>query len=363
MCDVCHRRAEDAKKPKIPALKFHVNASSSPPSHKAKEVESNGLRKRKSGDKVSNMPPRKKFKPPVTHHPQSSDPLGPVRLHGSQDGMHKTIMNGPTLAPYGQVSPLAHGNGYLAHLAQPPPGLGSSPVYSNGYSDHTRHQNGHLKTYSSTPSQFPNTSQTNKSPSPGWSARYSPQQSTQTPQRPPNSKIQTPNIYHSSFETQHSNYSFPNSMKKQPSFSTNSAGHPIFPPTPPANGTKTSPHPLPTHSPVKQQPSAPRPPLQLPSSSPTNHPQLQQNPPSSPGLSPTKQSPPRGNHRSQSLDITETPLLPPAPMFEPNVVGHKAPSKVGAPGTVSAVNGVYLRESGYSSTSNQREELRNIDGS
>lgn len=135
-------------------------------------------------------------------------------------------------------------------------------------------------------------------------------------------------------------------MKKQPSFSTSSAGHPIFPPTPPPNGTKTSSHPPLTHSPVKQQPSTPRPPLQLPSSSPTNHPQLQQKSPSSPGLSPTKQSPPMGNYQSPSLDIAETPLLPPVPTFEPNGVGHKAPSKVGAPERISAVNGVHLGESG-----------------
>lgn len=350
MCDVCHRRAEDAKKPKIPTLKFHLNASSSPPSHKAKDIESNGSRKRKSGDKVSNMPPLKKFKPPVIHHPQGSDPLGPVQPHGGQDDMHKTMMNGPTLAPYGQVSPLVYGNGHSAHLAQPPPGLRSPPpFYSNGYSDHAPHQNGHFKTYSSTPSRVHNTSQTNNK-SPGWSARYSPHDSSQTPQRPQNPKIQTPNLYHSSFESQrpissHSAHSLPNSMKKQPSFSTNSAGHPIFPPTPPANGTETSPHPLPAYSPVKQQSSPPRPPLQLPSSSPTNHPQLQQNPPSPPGLSPTKQSPPRGNYQSSSLDIAETPLLPPAPTFEPNGVDHKAPSKVGAPESISAVNGVHIGES------------------
>lgn len=343
MCDVCNRRAEDAKKPKIPTLKFHLNASSSPPSHKAKDVELNGSRKRKSGEKVSNMPPLKKFKPPVIHHPPGSDPLGPLRLHGGQDGMHTTIMNGPTFAPYGQVSPLTYGNGLSAHLAQPPPGLRSPPgppVYSNGYSDHSPHQNGHLRTYSSTSSQVPNSSQTNnKSPSPGWSARYSSHESTQAPQRPLNPKIQTPNLCHSSLESQrpdsfHPAHSLPNSMKKQPSFSTYSASHPIFPPTPPTNGTKTSPHPPPTYSPVKQQSSPPRPPLQLPSSSPTNHPQLQQNPPSSPGLSPTKQSPPSGNHQSPSLGIAETPLLPPAPTFEPNGVGHIAPSKVGAPESI-----------------------------
>lgn len=329
MCDVCHRRAEDAKKPKIPTLKFHLNASSSPPSHKAKDVELNGLKKHKSGDKVSNMPPLKKFKPPVIHHPQSSDSLGPLQPQGAQDCMHKTMMNGPTLAPYGQISSLTYGNGNSAHLAQPPPGLRSPPgpsAYSNGYSEHDPHQYGHSKTYSSTPSEVLNiASQTNnKSPSPGWSARYSPHESAQTPQRPPNPKIQTPDL---------------------PSFPTNSADHPIFPPTPPANGTKASPHPPPAYSPVKQQPSPPRPPLQLPSTSPTDHPQLQQNPPSSPGLSPTKQSPPRINQQSPSLDIAEAPLLPPAPTFEPNGIGHKAPSKVGAPESLSAMNGMRVGES------------------
>lgn len=293
------------------------------------------------------MPPLKKFKPPVIHHPQGSDPLVPARPHGGQGGIHKTMMSGPTLAPYGQVSPLAYGNGHSTHLAQTPPG--STPAHSNGYSNHAPHQNGHLKTYSSTSPQVPNTaSQTNnKSPSPGWSARYSPHESTQTTQRPPNPKIQTSNLYHSSFESQrpsssHSAHSLPNSIKKHHSFSTNSAGLPIFPPTPPANRARTSPHPPPAYSPVKQQPSPPRPPLQLPSSSPTNHPQLQQNPPSSPGLSPTKQSPPGVNHQSPSLDIAETPLLPPAPTFEPNGVGHKAPSKFGALECISAVNGVHI---------------------
>lgn len=355
MCDVCHRRAEDAKKPKIPTLKFHLNASSSPPSHKAKDVEPNGPRKRKPGDKVSNMPPLKKFKPPVIHHPQYSDPLGPVRPHIIQDGMHKAMMNGPTLAPYGQVSPLTYGNGHSAHLAQPPPGLRSPPgppAYSNGYSDHSPHQNGHSKTYSSTSPEVLNIASptNNKSPSPGWSARYSPHESAQTPQRPPNPKIQTPDLYHSSFESQrpnssHSSHTLPNSMREQPPFSTNSASHPIFPPSPPANSTKTSPHPPPAYSPVKQQSSPPRPPLQLPSSSPTNHPQLQQNPPSSPGLSPTKQSPPRVNQQSPSLDIAETPLLPPAPIFEPNGVDHKVPSKVVAPESLSAMNGMHVGES------------------
>lgn len=300
------------------------------------------------------MPPLKKFKPPVIHHPQYSDPLGPVRPHGVQDGMHKTMMNVPALAPYGQVSPLTYGNSRSAHLAQPPPGLRSPPgppAYSNGYSDHAPHQNGHSKIYSSNPPEVLNiASQTNKPSSPGWSARYSSHESTQTPQRPPNPKIQTPDLYHSSFESQrpnssHSAHSLPNSMNKQPSLSTNSASHPVFPPTPPANGTKPSPHPPPAYSPVKQQSSPPRPPLQLPYSSPTNHPQLQQNSPSSPGLSPTKQSPPRVNQQSPSFDITETPLLPPAPTFEPNGVGHKAPSKVGVPESLSAMNGMHVGES------------------
>ncbi|MCJ1430282.1 hypothetical protein MMC29_008199, partial [Sticta canariensis] len=155
ICRDCQRRAEDAKKPKIPTLKFHLGSSSSPPSSKPKDGDplANGSKKRKSGEEVTNMPPLKKFKP-VEGNAHALSPRTARRAHGIQDGMYKTMMDGPTLSPEGQISQRAYQNGDTTQAAQPPPGLRSPPgppAYSNGYTSHTANQNGHRQAPSGSP--------------------------------------------------------------------------------------------------------------------------------------------------------------------------------------------------------------------
>lgn len=354
ICHDCQRRAEDAKKPKIPALKFHISSSSSPPSRNVNvDMGANETRKRKSEGEISDMPPIKKFKSPVIN-PHASDPFAP---YVGQDDMHRTMMNGPTLAPPGQVSPMAYQNGHGAQATQPPPGLRSPPppqVYSNGYINATN-QNGHVQAHSSSPPQAPNgaSPNNNTSPNPGWSARYSHNEPSNTSQLPQHSN-HCPSPYHNSFDRQrpgssHSTHNLSSPMKNHPSLpptpSNNSPLPPLFPPTPPANGIETSPHPPSSYSPVKQQSSPPRPAPKLPSSSPISHPplHLQQNPPSSPGLSPTKHSPPRAPYKSTSFDVLDAPLLPPGPSLEPNggglQQGYDAPVKVMPENLLIASNG------------------------
>lgn len=348
ICRDCQRRAEDAKKPKIPSLKFHLGSSSSPPSSKPKDSGPtvNGSKKRKSGDEVTNMPPLKKFKP-VEGNAHASSPLTARRNHGLQDGMHKAMMNGPTLSPEGQISQRAYQNGSATQAEEPPPGLRSPPgppAYSNGYTSHIANQNGDRQAPPSSPASAPNGVQqsSNKSPTSGWSASYSPPQTAQSSQQP---KEPSPsqNPYLNSFDRQRpgsskSTHNPPSPIKNGPSLSPpQSKALPVFPPTPTTNGVGTSQPPR-SRSPVKQQSSPLVPPMQLPSSSPINHPSLQNNAPSSPGLSPTKQSPPR----AKSRDIVGTPVLPPVPSLEPSggQLDFRAPTKTATPERSEGLNGV-----------------------
>ncbi|MCJ1436290.1 hypothetical protein MMC27_005668 [Xylographa pallens] len=140
ICSDCKRKREDAKKPKIPPLKFKVGSSSSPPADKS-TIYVNGdnqSKKRKSSESehdVIRMPPIKMFKPyfaPST----SKGGQDSVEHSAKSDQMHQSFMNGPTLAPQGQLTSPQGTNGY--HV--PPPGLISParPIsYSNGgHQDH-----------------------------------------------------------------------------------------------------------------------------------------------------------------------------------------------------------------------------------
>ncbi|KAL8650275.1 MAG: hypothetical protein Q9226_005210 [Calogaya cf. arnoldii] len=134
ICQDCKRRAEDAAKPKIPPLKFHLGSSSSPPNQKSNHA-ANESKKRKSVGEGSQLPPMKKFKPVEIHPSTATSPHAayPNTVH---QGMHQTFMNGPTLSPQGQM-PNQHGH----HLSQPvpPPRLRSPPgppAYTNGYANH-----------------------------------------------------------------------------------------------------------------------------------------------------------------------------------------------------------------------------------
>ncbi|MCJ1387537.1 hypothetical protein MMC18_000380 [Xylographa bjoerkii] len=137
ICSDCKRKREDAKKPKIPPLKFKVGSSSSPPSDKS-TIYVNGdnqSKKRKSTESEHDtirMPPMKMFKPYFAP-PTGNGGQGSYMQHSTKsDQMHQSFMNGPTLAPQGQLrSP--HGmNGYHA----PPPGL-VSPDRAASHGDGT----------------------------------------------------------------------------------------------------------------------------------------------------------------------------------------------------------------------------------
>ncbi|MCJ1468697.1 hypothetical protein MMC07_007326 [Pseudocyphellaria aurata] len=345
ICRDCQRRAEDAKKPKIPTLKFHLGSSSSPPSSKSKDgdLAANGLKKRKSGEEIANMPPLKKFKP-VEGNVHASNSFTARRTHGIQDGMHNTMMNGPTLSPEGQVLQRANRNGVTTQAGQPPPGLRSPPgrpAYLNGYASHAAKQNGHLEASLSSPPSEANG--TPKAPTAGWSASYVPPQTAQTPQQtkepPPFQNSYLNSLDRQRPDSSHSAQNLPSPIENRPSLSPpQSKALPVFPPTPTTNGVTTS-HPPRSRSPVKQQSSPLMLPMQLPSSSPINHPPLQKNVPTSSGLSPTKQSPPP---RANAHDMVGTPALPPVPSLEPSGGQQdlRPPTKSTTPERQEGINGV-----------------------
>ncbi|KAL9100943.1 MAG: hypothetical protein Q9163_003742 [Psora crenata] len=97
LCYDCERREEDAKKPKIPSLKFKLGSSTSP-NQKANLVlpVANEARKRKSEDDGA-QPSTKKNKH-SDHFPNQHPPT-----LNMQDGMHATAMDSPTPSVQGQV--------------------------------------------------------------------------------------------------------------------------------------------------------------------------------------------------------------------------------------------------------------------
>lgn len=352
ICQDCKRREEDAKKPKIPSLKFHIGSSSSPPQQKPKVVipGANEGKKRKSSEERSQLPPSKKFKPVHSnnHHPQNA--YQPRASQNGQNGMHASVMNGPTLSPQGQLprQSVYAGNQEesfftrRAYPEAPPPGLRSPPgppAYANGYNNHASSPNGYVSQLSPQAFQSPYAngayqgSQQNQNV--GWSARYtSPQQSQHTPAYgppPPSQNPFTTTLDRQRPPSSHSTHNVPSPVKNGPSLSPPQHGPPQYNPphqqspqyqTPHTNGTLPS-QPLaaaglPALSPVKHQsPPAASHTIQLPPSSPvTQKPPLQNNAPSSPGLSPTKQIPPRA---APGHGVAGTPaVLPPVAQLAPS---------------------------------------------
>ena len=146
ICSDCKRKEEDARKPKIPTLKFRVGSSSSPPSDKTTHhATTNGeaARKRKSDSlgPSNGLPPMKKFKhvgiPQSTIHANGVNGSFPVAggtatSSNQMRSMQQSLMNGPTLSPQGQVPRPS----YVLPGSSPPPGLASPPqpaaAYLNG---------------------------------------------------------------------------------------------------------------------------------------------------------------------------------------------------------------------------------------
>ncbi|MCJ1308088.1 hypothetical protein MMC25_001739 [Agyrium rufum] len=164
VCSDCKRKLEDAQKPKIPALKFTIGSSSSPPTAKSTPVNQNGdhTKKRKSEGtpRSDGLPPMKKFKHVA---------IPPARPNGSSDAtswndkaaMHQSLMNGPTLSPRGQIPQPRD-----SPASSPPPGLLSpskTAVYRNGNArrsvsnGYTFHNNGPAAMTNGTQNSPPNT--------------------------------------------------------------------------------------------------------------------------------------------------------------------------------------------------------------
>ena len=346
ICHVCQRRAEDAKKPKIPALKFHLGSSSSPPSQKLKDsnINANISRKRKPGEAIPNMPPMKKFKSVEIANPRPSGSGSGMPPNG-EDSMRQVVMNGPTLSPQGQFPSLFDKFGLTNPPAPPPPGLSESsgrPVSANGSAHRVEQRNGyHLESTSVSliaPAPVPeatNQGTTEKSSPTGWSARYSTSHPTQPSQWPQYSPALS-NPFHNSFERQrpassHATYNVSSPTKVPSSLSpSHISDNGIYSQMPHVNGITTAANQLPPatpqlppYSPIKQQSSPPMPAIQQSPSSPGSHPLLHQNAPSSPGFSPIKHSPPRSFGPDE---VTNTPVLPPVENLSPSPqVSNPAP--------------------------------------
>lgn len=275
------------------------------------------------------MPPLKKFKPVEGNaHPQNPFVTGPPAV--SSNGMHKTIMNGPTLSPQGQLPPPPHQRSQMANGVPPPPGLRSPPAppaYSNGYTHYVGQQNEYNPNGQTVSHVSPQTingvgGNSNKQINPGWSASYSPPQ----PPLPPQRTSQYPSSgspYLNSFPRQPPSSSHAtnniNSPSKAHTLTTPSQSNPqsrlhAFSPQPHPNGSPLQQPPPalqpPSHSPIKQQSSPPAQSALPPSSTPTAPPPLQQRGPSPPGLSPTKHSPPRPALPPGHGLATSTPVIP-----------------------------------------------------
>ncbi len=324
ICRDCERRKEDAKKPKIPSLKFRLGASSSPPSDpKSKTAEhESGPKKRKLQDESAKSPSPKRLK-----HVEIPVGVSPINQHSSQssDGhgslLHR-IMNGPTLSPDGQSPMPSRGqNGDVSSPTQPPPGLASPPesrIKSNGYVHHDQRPSS---------SHFTAENRNGVPPGPAWLAGSSP------PQNPLDSMANTPrtsfaypqqNPFLNSFDRQrplsshsnysnHSNHSVPSPTKSRPSLSSSQASHAVGPLAfPQPNGGFAPPPQIHSNgfSPIKH--SSPSLGALSPSSGPVSKSPL---PAAASGISPTKHSPPRpGTQHS----VAGTPVVPPVTGLSPS---------------------------------------------
>ncbi|KAL8776637.1 MAG: hypothetical protein Q9203_003112 [Teloschistes exilis] len=310
VCQDCKRRAEDAAKPKIPPLKFHLGSSSSPPNQKPQNA-ANDSKKRKSLADGGQLPPLKKFKPAVDVHP-------PLMPPSSQHGMHQAILNSPTLAPQGQTQTVPPG-------LQPPL---APPACTNGYVNNVGQHDNHVHQGQAALSAYGSTSHLVNGNSQVNNVNGAHHEAQQTPERPLFQMQIKQNPYLNTFDRQRSASSHATNnippIKKTPVQSSPSFNHENTPKLSPyTNGVMPSPNNLPAAlpPPVKQQTSPPPPALHPSSSSPINGPVLHNDTPSSPGFSPTKQSPPRAR---PSLDLMNAPILPPVSGFAPTS-GQRSP--------------------------------------
>ena len=225
------------------------------------------------------MPPLKKFKS-GEGNAHSPNPFAPGHHPIGSNGMHETIMNGPTLSPQGQLPPPSHQRNQMPNGA-PPPGLRSPlgpPAYSKGYNQYVGQQNGynsnlqrfsHIEPPSMTrdePIVNGAGGEINKQTNPGLSASSSlsqpPLPQYQTSQYPPSGSP-----YLNSFPRQLPSSSHAIHNTSSPSQSNHQPTLPTFSPQLHSNGSPLQQPP--SHSPIKQQSSPPPQPTLNPYSTPT----------------------------------------------------------------------------------------------
>lgn len=136
VCHDCKQREEDAKKPKIPTLKFHVNHSTSPHSQKTDKASKlvDRPEKRKSTDDKTGLPPTKKFKT-IDDHRKREHLLNGVGPKASDQGaMHHPVMNGSTMSLQGQQVSFVPPTLYAGNASPPSTGtfLAKAPAYASG---------------------------------------------------------------------------------------------------------------------------------------------------------------------------------------------------------------------------------------
>ena len=264
--------------------------------------------------------------------------------------MHAAVMNGPTLSPQGQLrrQSVYAGNQEESFLIRraypetPPPGLRSppgAPAYANGYSNHVSSQNGYVPQLPPQTFQSPYANGTyqgaQQHQNVGWSARYTPPKQPQHAQAygppPPSQNPFTNSLDHQRPPSSHSTQTVSSPVKNGTSLSPPQHSTPLYNgphhqspqyQTPHTNGAPLN-QPLaatgpPALSPIKQQsPPAASSTIPLLSSSPVaQKPPLPNNAPSSPGLSPTKHSPPR---IAPGHQLAGTPaVIPPVAQLSPS---------------------------------------------
>ncbi|MCJ1252447.1 hypothetical protein MMC24_000253 [Lignoscripta atroalba] len=339
VCDDCKRREEDAKKPKIPALKFRIGSSASPPSDKTTKINGSTeqLGKRKYEDETIRLPPIKKFKHIEVPAPPTSNGTSPGPTISTMNSIHNSVVNGPKLSPQGQL-PSYHGG----HNIQSSPNRGpdsSSPsvAYTNGYPPSMPNTNGQVSRYRSEASQHSpavanGLSQLTQG-TPGCAAANRYPSSYHPPYPPQSNQHQfqfahtTQNPFLNSFDRQrpsssHSNHHLPSPMKNRPSMTPTQGNRDVrplvYPQTNTANGAGLSSdlHSA-THPSSYTTLTVSSPPASavLASSSPVMAaPNQSQYGPMS-GLSPSKHVSPRP---ASSHSVSGTPVMPPVTQLSPS---------------------------------------------
>ncbi|KAI9761604.1 MAG: hypothetical protein M1835_008148 [Candelina submexicana] len=267
LCTDCKRRIEDAKRPKIPSLKFRLGPSSSPPTNPALQ-HNDGAASRKRKHEIDSTSPSKKTKGP------QNGSFGTAAYHSSQDSVGSNpkptvnVMNGPDLSP----------SGYKNHTN----GNSHSPRSIDPTMSNVQVQIPYKPPTSGQYQQIINEGLPHASPGVGVQSGGPPQQTQSTPHQP----------FLNSFDRQspsssHSTKPVPSPTKSHSTPSPTQISSDIGPLTFPAagslNGLPQPQGPPPSVSPAKSSPS----PTVVHQSNP---PIL---PPSSTGLSPAKQTPAR----------------------------------------------------------------------